>query len=136
MGKWSIDLSTLGRRSCCLWSSKHGIEKVIDSYKLNFKTNFALIFNFNLRLILRALSATASVFWIGLNDTDVEGSWYWVNGEITVPSAVLWAPDQPDNNGNDEDCGSIVTDNMYGFGTNDGSCKNPHQALCEKQFNA
>ena len=59
-----------------------------------------------------------------------------MNGEITVPSAVLWAANQPDNHGNDEDCGAIARGSNYGFGINDGPCRNPLQALCEKQFNA
>ena len=59
-----------------------------------------------------------------------------MNGERAVPSAILWARNQPDNAGNNEDCGEIVRINVYGFGTNDRTCSTRLYALCEKQFNA
>ena len=57
-----------------------------------------------------------------------------MNGERAVPSAILWARDQPNNYGSNQDCGEIVPG--YGFGTNDDSCSKGEYALCEKQFNA
>ena len=91
---------------------------------------------FYLRLILRVLSVTVDGIWIGLNNERTEGDWHWVNGERTVTSAVLWARNQPNNAGNNQDCGAIVGNNVFGFGTNDAACSNRHYALCEKQFNA
>ena len=59
-----------------------------------------------------------------------------MNGERAVPSAVLWARNQPDNAGNNQDCGVIMRNNAFGFGTDDNSCSATFYALCEKQFNA
>ena len=82
-----------------------------------------------------ALSELVVSIWIGLSDKRSEGRWYWVNGERTVRSAVLWAQGQPDNTRNNEDCGAIRTRNRQGFGTNDDRCSKSHLALCEKQYN-
>ena len=57
-----------------------------------------------------------------------------MNGERAVPSAVFWARNQPDNAGNNQDCGAIMPNNG---GTDDDYCSSVRlYALCEKQFNA
>ena len=88
----------------------------------------------NFRLILKALSVTAGKIWIGLNDTNEEGTWVWVNGERSVNAAVCWSEGQPSNSGGAENCAEILTASGGGFGTNDIACSNSLVGLCEKQY--
>ena len=49
-------------------------------------------------------------WWIGYYDVSIEGVWKWVDCTSSEPwHETLWAPGQPDNNG-EQDCG-IVGDN-------------------------
>ena len=41
-----------------------------------------------------------------------------------------WSPGQPDNAGNAEDCGSILTDG----GLNDLPCSGKHAFICEQEL--
>ncbi|XP_072041404.1 uncharacterized protein [Amphiura filiformis] len=51
-------------------------------------------------------------WWIGYYDVSIEGVWKWVDCTSSEPwHETLWAPGQPDNNG-EQDCG-IVGDNGH-----------------------
>ena len=84
--------------------------------------------------MLQVLSIRNLYVWIGLNDKATEGNWVWVNGERAVVSAaVLWFAGQPDNYIN-EDCGEIIPDNLYAYGTNDARCSRLRIGVCEKRY--
>ncbi|XP_026232643.1 C-type lectin domain family 4 member C-like [Anabas testudineus] len=71
--------------------------------------------------------------WIGLNDTDKEGTWEWVDG--TPLTVTYWGSNEP-NNGNggiflaNEDCVEISTG--WSSEWNDLSCEASRQWICEK----
>lgn len=49
-----------------------------------------------------ATIAGGTPFWIGISDTATEGTFLTVRD--AVPPFLMWAPNQPDNAGNGEDC--------------------------------
>ena len=71
-------------------------------------------------------------FWIGLTDLTAEGVWRWTESH-QEPSYINWAPGQPDNEFDNEDCACI-----FG-GWHDVACDvdyygRPLHALCQKRF--
>uniref|UniRef100_A0A8C4H858 C-type lectin domain-containing protein n=1 Tax=Dicentrarchus labrax TaxID=13489 RepID=A0A8C4H858_DICLA len=77
-------------------------------------------------------------FWIGLTDSEKEGTWLWVDGSPLNESLTFWFPDEPDNwTGKDpdgEDCVRMgekagAPDLKCWF---DESCKYAHRSICEK----
>uniref|UniRef100_A0A3Q0RAM9 C-type lectin domain-containing protein n=1 Tax=Amphilophus citrinellus TaxID=61819 RepID=A0A3Q0RAM9_AMPCI len=64
--------------------------------------------------------------WIGLTDTEEEGTWKWVDG------TVFWETGEPNTfGGTDEDCGEIKPreeENNW----NDTHCENENYWICEK----
>uniref|UniRef100_A0A3Q1I5W6 C-type lectin domain-containing protein n=1 Tax=Anabas testudineus TaxID=64144 RepID=A0A3Q1I5W6_ANATE len=73
------------------------------------------------------------ITWIGLNDTDNEGTWKWVDG--TPLTVTYWASNNP-NNGEgraewgEEDCVEIFGGQSSQW--NDISCEASRQWICEK----
>ncbi|XP_060570423.1 perlucin-like protein [Ruditapes philippinarum] len=70
-----------------------------------------------------------SAFWIGLNDLQEENSWMWVNSNDPVKYA-NWAPNQPDNGGQDENCVHLYPGFSYHW--NDFPCHKLNHYICEK----
>ncbi|XP_047460843.1 CD209 antigen-like protein C isoform X1 [Mugil cephalus] len=82
-------------------------------------------------------------FWIGLTDSQTEGTWLWVDGSAltTDTSLTFWARQEPDNwtgHNNEypegQDCARMgerggAADLKCWF---DKSCKVPHKSICEK----
>ena len=66
--------------------------------------------------------------WIGLNDRSVEGSYVWVNKEIS--SFRFWAPRQP-NDWKNEDCVHTLG-TKHGYTWNDVPCDNCFNYTCFK----
>ncbi|CAK8680250.1 unnamed protein product [Clavelina lepadiformis] len=69
--------------------------------------------------------------WIGLSDIAEEGDWVWVDGSAVTAENALWNRGQPDNNGNNQDCGAIWKES-YGYRSDDGRCSYIAHALCER----
>ncbi|XP_028992597.1 CD209 antigen-like protein C [Betta splendens] len=73
--------------------------------------------------------------WIGLSDSDKEGTWKWVDGSpLTV---TFWAHNQPDNGNGDprygeEDCVNIRMEHTDKW--NDLSCEASRLWICEKDL--
>ncbi len=70
---------------------------------------------------------TLGDFWLGMSDHVVEGTFRWLTTGATVNSG--WRLGEPNNSGNNEDCGSFVPG--LGGGYNDDDCTRQHDYLCE-----
>nr|XP_046181210.1 C-type lectin domain family 4 member M-like isoform X2 [Oncorhynchus gorbuscha] len=72
--------------------------------------------------------------WIGLTDSDNEGTWKWVDG--TPLTTGYWYYPQPDNAGptQNEDCVEIRNDQLPLKAWNDLSCDSQLNRICEKAF--
>jgi len=70
---------------------------------------------------------TPASYWIGLSDQENEGEWKWLDDSLLRGQYSNWRLGNPDNFGNNENCGSIV------FGLwNDRSCDAILGFICEK----
>lgn len=67
------------------------------------------------------------VFWIGLNDFEVEGRWVWTESN-KEPEYSSWAETAPNNGGNDENCGIMNPLGQW----NDIPCSAHIDYICEK----
>ena len=70
-------------------------------------------------------------FWIGASDEETEGVWRWVNGDIATSQQLIWRSEQPDNGGNNEDCGEIFPQAPHNGRSNDLPCSFASIGLCE-----
>ncbi|XP_062568473.1 perlucin-like [Saccostrea cucullata] len=70
-------------------------------------------------------------FWIGLNDILVEGEWVWMSTQQT-PSYTDWAPGQPDNYQQHEDCAFLWQATTLHW--DDVDCSTKFSFICEKTF--
>uniref|UniRef100_A0A8C4NNA8 C-type lectin domain-containing protein n=1 Tax=Dicentrarchus labrax TaxID=13489 RepID=A0A8C4NNA8_DICLA len=78
------------------------------------------------------------MFWIGLTDSEKEGTWLWVDGSPLNESLTFWIHGEPDNrawyNPDGEDCVMMgkragAPDLKCWF---DESCKYTRRSICEK----
>uniref|UniRef100_A0A674P9M7 C-type lectin domain-containing protein n=1 Tax=Takifugu rubripes TaxID=31033 RepID=A0A674P9M7_TAKRU len=65
-----------------------------------------ILMSFFFQLWLRT-QIGADIFWIGLNDQVVEGTWEWSDG-TTYIEYLFWMQGQPDDWGGAEDCVQVV----------------------------
>ena len=65
-------------------------------------------------------------YWIGLADLQEEGTWIWAEQNV-APLYTNWGPSQPDNYQNNEDCGIIYNDGLWG----DLACVGFQQYICD-----
>jgi hypothetical protein len=71
-------------------------------------------------------NATENRIWLGLTDTNVEGTFEWIDGSDVVYTN--WLADEPnDDFGNGEDCGELGPGGKW----NDVGCATARQAMCE-----
>ncbi|XP_034447740.1 C-type lectin domain family 4 member M-like isoform X9 [Hippoglossus hippoglossus] len=72
------------------------------------------------------------LFWIGLTDTETEGTWKWVDGTLLNTTTSFWHPGEPNSSGNtDEDCGEARY-NYAEYNWNDNKCNKLNFWICEK----
>uniref|UniRef100_A0A1A8LF77 C-type lectin domain-containing protein n=1 Tax=Nothobranchius pienaari TaxID=704102 RepID=A0A1A8LF77_9TELE len=76
-------------------------------------------------------------FWIGLTDSEVEGTWTWVDGSPLDSRMKFWLKEQPDNSkartASGEDCVTIVKREAEDLNTwNDDICSLAFKSICEK----
>ncbi|XP_047460289.1 hepatic lectin-like [Mugil cephalus] len=77
-------------------------------------------------------------FWIGLTDSETEGTWLWVDGSALKTSLSFWSSREPDNwRKEDPDGEDCVRMGERGQGYDlecwfDKSCKLHHRSICEK----
>ena len=76
--------------------------------------------------IASALSG-GSVFWIGLDDRLVEGTFRWLDGATS--SYRKWSPGRPDNYLGSQDC-TFLNPNVLDR-WDDDMCYNPHHFMCK-----
>ncbi|XP_062420865.1 C-type lectin domain family 4 member E-like [Pungitius pungitius] len=74
--------------------------------------------------------------WIGLSDTEIEGTWKWVNGTPLTATEAYWGAKpgsvQPDDAGGNEDCVEMVVSWNSKRNWNDRDCAFPLKWICEK----
>ncbi|XP_035247102.1 macrophage mannose receptor 1 [Anguilla anguilla] len=70
------------------------------------------------------------IFWIGLNDIAAEGTWEWSDGSVYYPYLEYWRPGQPDNWGDNEDCGQVVGSSHAQW--NDETCTVSRRYICKR----
>ncbi|XP_025763423.1 C-type lectin domain family 4 member M-like [Oreochromis niloticus] len=68
--------------------------------------------------------------WIGLSDTEEEGTWKWVDGTLLNSSFRYWRTGEP-NSLRDEDCGVMVANDEENC-WNDANCRDENFWICEK----
>ncbi|CAK8698549.1 C-type lectin domain family 4 member M-like [Clavelina lepadiformis] len=68
--------------------------------------------------------------WVGITDTDVEGSFKWLDGKPALNSDLPWSPNEPSHS-TGEDCIEIWGAERD-FTLNDVSCNALRYGLCEK----
>ncbi|XP_060948146.1 CD209 antigen-like protein C isoform X2 [Limanda limanda] len=80
-----------------------------------------------------------SPFWIGLTDTETEGTWKWVDGTLLSTTTSYWHPGEPNSFPNligvlsDEDCGETMF-NEVEYNWNDERCNFLNFWICEKKL--
>lgn len=70
-------------------------------------------------------------FWIGLKDSNEEGTWRWTNGTILVEG--YWDDGEPNNNNNGaEDCAALYRKENFFMAWKDAQCETAIKWICEK----
>uniref|UniRef100_A0A087XAN7 C-type lectin domain-containing protein n=1 Tax=Poecilia formosa TaxID=48698 RepID=A0A087XAN7_POEFO len=78
--------------------------------------------------MIKSYDPTQAFTWIGLSDLHKEGSWMWSDG--SKMDFLLWDEGQPDNAGENENCGHT---NMYThYKWNDYVCSLTFSFVCKK----
>ena len=66
-------------------------------------------------------------YWVVVNDKEVEGEWVWPRGDAL--SYEPWAPGEPNDYGDGEDCAAFNWNGRERW--NDVVCGNAHGFVCE-----
>ena len=69
--------------------------------------------------------------WIGLDDINQEGVFYWFDGVLSTPANTNWKADEPNNQGNNEDCAHMNYPDHSIDSINDHICTLHQRGLCE-----
>ena len=78
---------------------------------------------------IKAIAQTYNAwnYWLGLNDKGKEGEWKW-QGKGKLGEWDSWNNNQPDNWGNNEDCGELR--GAFGWNWNDMPCYTAFPFIC------
>lgn len=68
-------------------------------------------------------------FWIGLSDRKTEGTFLWVDG--STPKLTFWNEGEPNDSGDGEDCGAMLTAGEQAGNWNDYACTSERAFACE-----
>ncbi|ELT89409.1 hypothetical protein CAPTEDRAFT_103991, partial [Capitella teleta] len=87
-------------------------------------------FDFITRFLKNSPAYLSLNWWTAANDIDNEAQWVWADvNQPMSSSAAPWASTQPDNLGNREHCGDVVS--KYGHKMNDAPCEFQYASICE-----
>ncbi|XP_067224653.1 CD209 antigen-like protein C [Chanodichthys erythropterus] len=75
---------------------------------------------------VRNITSSADLVWIGLTDSDVEGTWKWVDGTSMTSGFSFWGSGEP--NGNTKENCTLI----YSSGWADYPCNDNFKWICEK----
>ncbi|TNM95489.1 CD209 antigen-like protein C [Takifugu flavidus] len=88
----------------------------------------------NIESLIGSKPVWDSSFWLGLRDTEIEGTWVWLNN-VTEVEQRFWRDGEPNDSGhNGEDCGASYYSEQNPWKTrNDVSCRGTRLYwICEK----
>ncbi|KAJ8393072.1 hypothetical protein AAFF_G00067550 [Aldrovandia affinis] len=66
-------------------------------------------------------------YWIGLSDSETEGTWLWVDGTPLQKDKAFWESGQPNDYRGSQDCAVIHLKNEW----NDFRCPEPLRSVCK-----
>ncbi|XP_058863031.1 hepatic lectin-like isoform X10 [Acipenser ruthenus] len=66
-------------------------------------------------------------YWLGLSDSETEGSWKWLDGRPVEKR--FWNSGEPNNAANNEDCGILTSSKL-----NDIPCSSEEHWICEMKL--
>ena len=72
--------------------------------------------------------------WIGLNDIDKEGFFYWVDRVSSTSANTKWYTGEPSNSNNLEDCAELNYSGHPLYTINDAGCTLSKPGLCEARI--
>ncbi|XP_077970568.1 alpha-N-acetylgalactosamine-specific lectin-like [Styela clava] len=80
--------------------------------------------------ILQMVKSGGENTWVGLDDIEHEGRFVWADGLISTRENTDWTAGQPDDYGENEDCGEFNRDQNWKL--NDFRCSERQYYICEK----
>ncbi|XP_078285687.1 uncharacterized protein LOC144610680 [Rhinoraja longicauda] len=118
------------KESCYFFSIKEATWHNSQQYCTLHGSNLVVI-NDEIEQTFISLSSKLDHFWIGLSDWGTEDNWEWVDGTAFNTSATHWGEGEPNNYGNEEDCGQIKSARDW----NDANCDSKLHWVCEQKRN-
>ena len=113
------------------WSAARNICQWLGADLVVIKSDEENEFVFNL-----AMKGGSSIAWIGMERKTLDQKFYWIDGSPASSSNYYytnWLPGQPDNQGNQENCGEIMKRGSHFKTWNDMPCSSSASfVLCQK----
>ncbi|XP_067660645.1 echinoidin-like [Haliotis asinina] len=110
------------------WAGADDICKDFDAFLVEVDTKEENEF---LKSYLKNKSLTVRAVWLGGNDLLSEDHWMWAHSKEPV-TFTDWAPTQPDNVANTENCLELAIENRFGYKWNDNVCSARQYFICEQ----